>query len=67
MKVRELIEFLQSKPQDIEVAYMCCSEQCLLELKDIKLYDGCPPRPDGLVQNARPDVETMGYLLFPGN
>ncbi len=67
MKVRELIELLRTMPQEIDVAYMCCSEQVLLGDSDIGLRRGCPPRPDGWIQNERPDIEAQEYLLFPGN
>lgn len=67
MKVSELIEFLKTQPQDIEVAIEMYSEQCLLELDWIKVVQGCPPRPDGWVQHDRPDMPKQEYLLFPGN
>lgn len=67
MTIAELISFLQAKPQDIQVAYRCCSEQVLLDANDIRLIDGCPPRPDGWVQDSRPDKPKQQYLLFPGN
>jgi hypothetical protein len=67
MNVKELIEFLQTQPQDIQVAYMMCSEQCLLESKDINISEACIPRPDGWIQHKRPDKPTQTYLLFPGN
>jgi len=31
MTVKELIEFLQTQPQDLQVAYALFSEQCLLQ------------------------------------
>lgn len=67
MTVRELVEFLQEQPQDILVAYKCCSEECLLKASDITIEDHCSPRPDGWVQNKRPDMPTQKYLVFPGN
>jgi len=67
MTVAEYIEFLKTQPQDIKVAYQCCSEQVLLETKDIEVVDLCHPRPDGWIQNKRPDMETEPYLLLPGN
>ena len=65
--VAELIVFLQTQPQDILVAYRIHSEQCLLELDDISVVPLCEPRPDGWVQDKRPDMPTRNYLLFPGN
>lgn len=67
MKVHELIVFLQQQPQDIEVLYRCYSEQDTLRAEDIELVKACPARPDGWVQNHRPDIEPVDYLLFPGN
>ncbi len=67
MTVAQLIAFLQTMPQDIQVAYMCCSEQELLEADMIRLHNGCAPRPDGWVQNERPDMPAQQYVLFPGN
>jgi len=67
MTVSELIAFLQTKPQDIQVAYRCCSEQCLLEAKEIDVVKLCAPRPDGWIQNSRSDMPKQEYLLLPGN
>jgi len=67
MKVSEFIEYLKTQPQDIQVAYCICSEQCLLETKDIEVVVCCKPRPDGWIQDARSDMETETYLLLPGN
>jgi hypothetical protein len=67
MKVKDLIKLLKKQPQDIEVAYACCSEQCLLEADDISVERLCKARPDGWIQNSRADKEMEDYLLFPGN
>ena len=67
MTVAELIAFLQAQPQDLPVAYRCCSEQLLLEPDDIRIEEACKPRPDGWIQDKRPDKEAQTYLLFPGN
>jgi hypothetical protein len=67
MKVSDLIAFLQTQPQDIQVAYSLYSEQCLLGIADIVIKDFCAPRDDGWVENKRPDKPTQPYLLFPGN
>jgi len=67
MTVAELITFLQTQPQDLSVAYKCYSEQVLLQADDIALADLCKPRPDGWIHNARKDMPTQQYLLFPGN
>lgn len=67
MTVKELIEFLQTKPPHLSVAYHLHSEQLLLEAKDIEIKSFCLPRPDGWIQDARPDKPTQEYLVFPGN
>ena len=67
MKVLELIKFLETQPQDIEVAIEMYSEQCLLDVKDIEIQELCVARDDGWIQNKRPDMETQEYLVFPGN
>lgn len=67
MTVAEFIAFLQAQPQHLPVAYRCYSEQCLLEAEDIKISNECLPRPDGWIQNKRPDMPTQPYLMLPGN
>lgn len=67
MTVKDFIEYLQEQPQDIKVAYYCCSEQCLLDTDDIDVMDLCEERIDGWIQNKRPDKKTEKYLVLPGN
>jgi hypothetical protein len=67
MTVKELIDFLQTQPQHLPVAYRLYSEQCLLRANAIKIASLCIPRPDGWVHDSRPDKPTQEYLLFPGN
>jgi len=67
MNVAELIEFLKKQPQDLQVIYLCYSEAALLEADDIYVGEACEPRPDGWVQNKRPDMPTQKYLVLPGN
>jgi hypothetical protein len=67
MIVSELIQFLQTFPQDLPVAYDLHSEQCLMEPGDIEIRDLCLPREDGWVANPRPDKPSQTYLVFPGN
>lgn len=67
MKVSELIAFLQTQPQELEVIYRCCSENCMLEADDIGIGEECEPRADGWVPNKRPDKPTRTYLILPGN
>lgn len=67
MTVAELITFLSTQPQDLQVAIKMYSEQCLLETSSIKVVKLCEPRPDGWIQDWRRDKKTQSYLLFPGN
>ncbi len=67
MTVKELIDILQGKPQNLQVAYRIYSEYCLLEPDDIGMRLLCAPRPDGWVHDARPDKPTQDYLVLPGN
>lgn len=67
MTVAELIAFLQTKPQGIQVAYRLWSEQCVLEQDDIVIEELCTPRDDGWIHDKRPDKATETYLVFPGN
>ncbi len=67
MKVKDLIEFLESQDQELIVAYGRYSETVTMDADEIEVSQACPARPDGWVQNERPDVPTVGYLVFPGN
>jgi len=67
MKVKELIEFLKKQDQDMHVVRGLYSEQCLLDEDSIEVCDFCEPRPDGWVENARPDQKSVKYLLIHGN
>mgnify|MGYP003443963169 CR=1 FL=1 len=67
MTVAELILFLQTQPQELQVAYRCFSEQVLLQASAIQIVEKCLPRSDGWVADERPDKPTQKYLLFPGN
>lgn len=67
MTVKDLIEFLQKHPQDMPVAINMYSETCMLEMDTIKVKELCEPRPDGWVQDKRPDMPAIAYLVFPGN
>lgn len=67
MTVADLIAYLQTQPQELAVAYRCYSEQVLLQASEISISHLCEPRPDGWIQNARPDMKTRPYLMFPGN
>lgn len=67
MTVGELILFLEKQDQDLQVAYQAYSEQTLLRLEDIEIIEACEARPDGWIQDLRPDMPARKYLLFPGN
>lgn len=67
MTVADLIALLREYPQDLPVAYRVHSEQVLMEADDIYERSCCFPRPDGWIQDARPDMPTRKYLMFPGN
>ena len=67
MTVAELIAYLQTQPQDLQVAYVCYSEQRLLAATEIDIVERCEPRPDGWIEDKRPDKPTQRYLLLPGN
>lgn len=67
MTVAELIEYLQTQPQDMQVAYDVYSEHCLLEAGDIRLCQACEPRLDGWIQCKRDDMPSRTYLMLPGN
>lgn len=67
MTVAELIAYLQTQPQDLQVAYDLYSEHCLLEVEDIRMCVACEPRADGWIQRERRDMPARTYLMFPGN
>lgn len=67
MTVSDLIELLRAQPPDLLVAYRLFSEQVLLRADEIKIVELCEPRPDGWVQNKRPDKPLRPYLVLTGN
>jgi len=67
MTVKELIEFLETQPQELQVIYQCCSEHVLMESNQIEVEEHCEPRKDGWIHHRRPDKPTQEYLTFPGN
>lgn len=67
MTVKELIEFLRKKEQDLLVAYRLYSEQCLMDKEEIEIDKLCAARKDGWIQNKRSDMPTQKYLIFPRN
>ena len=67
LTVAELIAFLQTQEQNLPVIYKRYSEQLELTTKEIEIDELCFPRPDGWIQDKRPDKPTQKYLVFPGN
>lgn len=67
MKVKELIEFLKTQDQNLLVIYRLHSEQMVMEVGDIDIFEACVERPDGWVHDKRPDKPYKKYLRFPGN
>lgn len=47
MTVSELIEYLKTQPQNLQVVYRCFSERCLLTEDDLEIESLCVPRNDG--------------------
>lgn len=64
MTVKELIDFLQSKPADLPVVYSKYSEFCLLEVGDIEIKSLGVARSDGWVHSRRPDKPMQDYLVL---
>ena len=67
MNVGKFKDLLNEYPDDMQIVYQKFSEQCLLEKDDISTAECCAPRPDGWVEDKRPDKESQTYLMFPGN
>lgn len=67
MTVAEFVAYLQTQPQDLQVAYELHSEYALLDPADIRIVEACKQRPDGWVHHKRPDMPTQTYLMLPGN
>lgn len=67
MNVKKLKELLSKFPDDMKIAHTMYSEQCLLDEDDISIFEGCTPREDRWIQNARPDKKSESYLLIRGN
>lgn len=67
MKVKELKAYLENLDPEMDIAYTCCSENVILEEKELEIQDLCEARNDGWVANKRPDKPSVPYLVFPGN
>lgn len=65
MTVAELIAFLQTQPQDLQVAHAMYSEFCTLDAAGIAVMTLSEEREDGWVAWNRPDKPTQEYLVFP--
>jgi hypothetical protein len=66
MTVAELIEYLKTQPQNMQVALECYSEFCLLDEEGIQQYTACEPRPDGWIHIQRQDKPARTYVLLHG-
>lgn len=67
LTVKELIELLQTYPQDILVAKELYSEEVLVTEEDFCIEEHCSPRDDGWIHRKRPDRPTQKYLVIAGN
>ena len=66
MKVSELITFLQTKPQDLQVSYLCSEHHILLEARSIYIFESSLPREGGWIDHEEPGMATQKYLCFLG-
>lgn len=64
MTIHELIELLKTYPQDLPVAYPLWSEHLLLKPDKLLVKPLCVVRPDGWIQNYRPDMPSIDYLII---
>lgn len=62
--IADLVTHLQTFEQTLPVCYRLFSEQCLLGLdeRDVAVVECCEPRPDGWVEDKRPDKPSVKYL-----
>ena len=69
MTVKELVAYLQTFPDHLQVAYRHHSEYCLMEVEEIRVVKAQPSRADGWIPDGwgRKDLATVDYLMFPGN
>jgi len=67
MKVKDLIDLLQSYDPDLSIVYACCSEYTILNGEDLQVIKLHPRRPDGWVHKFDPKQAKIDYLAFPGN
>lgn len=67
LTVGKLKKLLDQYEDDTKIAFSQYSEYAIMEEIDITLEQGCPARPDGWIQRARPDIKSEMYLVFPGN
>lgn len=66
--VAQLIEKLKEFDPSLLVAYRKYSDWALLDLNDLIIEAGQPPREgDGYISLPRPDKPQQQYLMFPGN
>ena len=64
MKLRELIQHLQTFDPDLDVVYRKWSEYKLVDPAGIEIVKACYPREDGWVHDERPDKPSQQYLCI---
>lgn len=62
--VAQLIAHLKKFPKGTLVAVPQWSEHRLLTLDDVATVELCEPRSDGWLQNKRPDIPFLTYLVI---
>lgn len=67
LTVQALIAHLLTLDGNLPVVYRCCSEYDEMTVGHIQIEDLCYPRPDGWVQDKRPDWPSQTYCVFPGH
>ena len=64
MTVAELIEHLKQFDPNLRVVTPIYSEQEILTVEHVRVISLCEARPDGWVENERPDKPTVDYLAI---
>ena len=68
--VGSLIEHLKTLDPAMPIAYSCCSEMTVLDLRELSIVERQKPRADGWVHDMWPGLPYAAgqkYLAFPGN
>ncbi len=64
MILSEYIKLLKNYPKDMIVIRPQWSEHKLMEESDIHIRPGCEARHDGWIQESRPDMPQINYLVI---